>query len=149
MKENFTLEMVILDGNSLNGLTMRKITTMLWSSHLTKLSLENCMLGDAGALAVGEGIAKSKHVLDVNLSKNMIKDEGGEIFASVIRTYKNKLRYLNLGYNYLNESIEKYGEALTVDKNLKTLILRDNNIQSKPVMEFIEKFKKNTTLRRL
>ena len=51
----------------------------MWAnSAVSKLSLENCNLGDAGCIYIMDGLERNGFIKDLNLKKNNIRTEGAK-----------------------------------------------------------------------
>ena len=79
VKRNQKLKHLYLDENNLAGRQLHELTAALWSnSAITKLSLENCNLGDQGCIYIMDGLERNGFIKDINLRKNNIRTEGAK-----------------------------------------------------------------------
>jgi Leucine-rich repeat (LRR) protein len=113
VKELFTLDKLVLslsklhlDGNDLNGRGFYKITKMLAHPQcvLAELSLSRCSLHDDAAAALAQGLEESKGLRQLNLSHNLLRDEGVHYLAKSISQYPLTLKDLDISYNQITVS---------------------------------------------
>ena len=72
-------------------------------THLERLSINNCKLGDAGGIAIGEAISRSYRLKYVSAKQNAFRDEAAKSIADGIRVGTHILK-LDLSNNLINDA---------------------------------------------
>ena len=76
------------------------------SSQLTSLHLPNAFIGDSGAAALAQGVAKAQlnQLRELNLARNLIGDAGALALATALRMPNCRLETLHLNGNIIGST---------------------------------------------
>lgn len=147
------------------------------SKTITKLNLESTGLRDSHVFYLRQGLMKNNSMIELNISHNSFGDNGGKLFADLIRTntslkilnlswnnlrpshtslifkslqYNNTLVELSLAFNGLNDVASEYlGKLLIKNKTLANLNIANNRISNEGASDIAIGLAHNTTLETL
>ena len=117
------------------------------NTTLQRLTLFNCQLGDAGAVAIAEGLRDHKIALShLDLSSNRIGDTGAVALAEYLRG-NTTLVWLELGFNHFGDAgAAAFAEGLRGNTALRELKLHHTRIGDAGAWALVESVKGNTAL---
>jgi GTPase SAR1 family protein/Ran GTPase-activating protein (RanGAP) involved in mRNA processing and transport len=118
-----------LSQNQLDGRTVRTLTQCktLWGG-LQSLLLQENLLGDEGAAALGLGLRETRSMLLLDLQGNKIGPAGCKLLAKGIEG-NGSLVFLHLDHNLIGDDGVKYlRHALSVNSSITALSLANNGI---------------------
>eukprot|EP01028_Stygiella_incarcerata_P011665 TRINITY_DN669_c2_g2_i1.p1 TRINITY_DN669_c2_g2~~TRINITY_DN669_c2_g2_i1.p1 ORF type:complete len:113 (+),score=23.55 TRINITY_DN669_c2_g2_i1:371-709(+) len=84
------------------------------------LNMQDCKLGDDGAVAFASGLSRNFVLEELDLSDNRIGDRGGNALAAALET--SHLVMLNLRFNHIGGScIARFLNVIEQDQYIKKL----------------------------
>lgn len=161
LKYNTTVTTLNLSNNWIDAEGAIALADALWhNTTLTSLNLMNNPIRAAGANSLSFALKENSTLTSLNLYNTQIGSEGAKALADALNE-NNTLTSLNLGSNNIHigwvnnnsglaninyQCANALGEALAVNKSLKTLVLSNNNISDVGAEALATALKVNSTL---
>eukprot|EP01127_Copromyxa_protea_P021458 TRINITY_DN7386_c0_g1_i2.p1 TRINITY_DN7386_c0_g1~~TRINITY_DN7386_c0_g1_i2.p1 ORF type:complete len:368 (-),score=58.33 TRINITY_DN7386_c0_g1_i2:9-1112(-) len=119
---------------------------ILFSSKITKLTLDNLNIGDEGAKIIFEALKESNTLKTLSLEYNNIGVKGSHFIREALEMNTSVTLVGLKGNNLGPEGAGVISEALKVNNTLSTLYLAENKIGDKGLKHISEALKVNKTL---
>ena len=102
------------------------------------LSMNECSLGEDGAIYIAQGLSENKTLQKISLVSNKFGDEGIMEFARRMQDPGLKIASLDLSSNYISDaSGQLLGEAFVKNRSITNLSLRDNSLNDCTANKFL------------
>ena len=108
-------------------------------ANLLMVKLDHNNFGSEGLNYLAEGLSMNKTVTQLSLKYNKIDASGADALFQILIYTQSALELLELDGNYLrNEGVIKLMKGLSIAKNLKQIVLADNQfLEEDEVLEAI------------
>ena len=126
-----TLKELTLNKNSLDGFKLRNIREMLSNNKgLIALNLNQCQLGEWGAVYLALGLENNRTLKTLNVADNNFGDEGMEYLTQSMINHRGlHLTHWDLSQNYISDvQGVKIAEGLASNNTLEYLSLQSNTL---------------------
>ena len=126
-----TLKELTLNKNSLDGFKLRNIREMLSNNKgLIALNLNQCQLGEWGAVYLALGLENNRTLKTLNVADNNFGDEGMEYLTQSMINHRGfSLSHWDLSQNYISDvQGVKIAEGLAENSTLEYLSLQSNTL---------------------
>ncbi|KAH3757496.1 transmembrane and coiled-coil domains protein 3 [Pelomyxa schiedti] len=122
-----------------------------FEGNITSLDLSDTSVSDTGCSSICEALKSNNAITSLNLRGNNIRQQGAIAVAELLKN-NSAVTKLSLEWNTVglwDQGIEAMSEALTVNKSLVYLDLRNNRISPQATSNIAHAMQHNTTLTHL
>ena len=124
----------------------------LGRTKLERLSINNCLLGEQGGIAMGEALVESNlfSLKYISAKNNGLKDEAAKAISDGLKCPYIQLAGLDLSSNKINDAGgELIAEALSTNMSLNYLNLSSNNLRATSAAVFVTSLNENHHIKQL
>ena len=140
---NRYLQVLDLHGNPISAGVVHIAESLKHNHSLLEINLGRCGISEKGGKAIGDALMVNRSLQVLELYSNPIS--AGVVHIAESLKHNHSLQEINLGDCGISEKEGKaIGDALTVNRSLQVLDLRDNPISG--VVHIAESFKRNHSL---